>query len=251
MIAIFLLVIFCVRPVCAEVYTAEKTEGMGDCIYVAGSPDNYPVEFYDEDNSLYCGIIPDMLEIISKRSGVDFVYINGNKAEKNIMGDNLQVEIVSSSPNIGTLPYYKDYLELVSFEKDGRIVKSGLVFTSLADDELISKTKAAASYIPEDVKRGIYLSYAEKSSKTNHFWLAILLLTCLLLTIAVVLLTFRIKRIRKKNEADKMTDYETGMGNLQFFKYHFRYTISDISRSLYYIAYIILDSSYLRSYHGE
>ena len=38
MIAIFLLIIFGAQPVFAEVYTTEKTEGLGDCIYVAGSP---------------------------------------------------------------------------------------------------------------------------------------------------------------------------------------------------------------------
>lgn len=251
MIAIFLLIISCVQPAFAEVYTTEKTEGLGDCIYVAGNPDNYPVEFYDEENNAYCGIIPDMLRTISARSGVDFVYINGNKADKNTMGENLQVEIVSSSENISTLSYYKDYLELVSFEKDGKTVKSGLVFTSLTDDVLISKTKAAASEIPEDVKSGIYLSYVAENAKINYIWIVIALVFCLSLLASVILLIFRIKRIRKENEADKMTDSETGMGNLQFFKYHFRYTISDISRSLYYIAYIILDSSYLRSYHGD
>jgi len=251
MIALVLLIISCVQPAFAEVYTTEKTEGFGDCIYVAGRSDNYPVEFYDKENNAYCGIIPDMLRIISERLDIDFVYINGNKTDKNAMGENLQVEIVSSSVPDSSLPYYKDYLELVSFEKDGETVKSGLVFTSLADDELILRTKAAASDISENVKIGIYLSYAVESLKVNYFWLIISLFVCLLLIIAVVLLILRIKRIRKENAADKMTDAETGMGNLQFFKYHFRYTISDISRSLYHIAYIILDSSYLRSYHGD
>ena len=65
-----MLVILSVQPVFAEVYTTEKTEGFGDCIYVAGSPDNYPVEFYDEDKKAYCGIIPDMLTVISERSGL-------------------------------------------------------------------------------------------------------------------------------------------------------------------------------------
>jgi len=85
----------------------------------------------------------------------------------------------------------------------------------------------------------------------SYIWILMALACCLCLLATVILLIFRIKRIRKENEADKMTDSETGMGNLQFFKYHFRYTISDTSRSLYHIAYIILDSSYLRSYHGE
>ena len=251
MIALVLLIISCVQPAFAEVYTTEKTEGFGDYIYVAGNHDNYPVEFYDEENNAYCGIIPDMLGIISERSGVDFVYINGNKADKNAMGENLQVEIVSSSANDSTLSYYKDYLELVSFEKDGETVKSGLVFTSLSDDTVISKIKTVANEISEEVKSGIYLSYAVENSKINYFWLIISLFVCLLLIVAVVLLILRLKRIRQENAVDKLTDSETGMGNLQFFKYHFRYTISDISRSLYHIAYIILDSSYLRSYHGD
>ncbi len=81
MIAIFLLIIFCAQPVFAEVYTTEKTEGFGDFIYVAGAPDNYPIEFYDEEKDAYRGIIPDMLKIISEHSSVGFVYINGNKAD--------------------------------------------------------------------------------------------------------------------------------------------------------------------------
>lgn len=251
MIAVVLLIISCVQPAFAEVYTTEKTEGLGNCIYVAGNPENYPVEFYDEDKKAYCGIIPDMLGIISERSNVDFVYINGNKADKNALGENLQAEIVSSSAPDSSLSYYKDYLELVSFEKDSERVESGLIFTSLSDDTVISKIKTAANEISKDVKNGIYLSYAVKSSKTNYFWLIISLFVCLLLIVAVALLILRLKRIRKENAVDKLTDSETGMGNLQFFKYHFRYTISDISRSLYHIAYIILDSSYLRSYHGD
>ena len=246
-----MLVILSVQPVFAEVYTTEKTEGFGDCIYVAGSPDNYPVEFYDEDKKAYCGIIPDMLTVISERSGVDFAYINGNKTDKITMGENLQVEIVSSSANDSKPPYYKDYLELVSFEKDGKTVKSGLVFTSLADDTVISKIKTAANGISEDIKSGIFLSYATESSKINYLLLFLTLGICLILIAAIILLILHIGRIRKEHSADKLTDSETGMGNLQFFKYHFRYTISDISRSLYHIAYIILDSSYLRSYHGD
>ncbi len=232
MIALVLLSISCTYSVSAEVYTTEKTQGMANCIYVAGSPDMYPIEFYDEKKESYCGIITDILGIISERSGVDFVYNNGNKTDKNSMGENLQVEIVSSSENDSTLPYYKDYLELVSFEKDGETVKSGLVFTTLADSDVISKIKASANEISENVKNGIYLSYVVENTKMSYILLAFVLGIFLILLIAVVLLILHIKRIRKENAADKMTDSETGMGNLQFFKYHFRYTISDISRSL-------------------
>ena len=251
MIVFIGLFAFFVQPVFAEVVTTEITEGYADYVYIAGDPKNYPIEYYDETNEKYCGIIPDLLEIISERSGVNFVYINGNKTNKNNLGENLQIDIVSSATGDSSLAYYKDYLKLVSFEKDGKTVESGLVFTSLADDVMIPKIKTAESEISENIKSGIYLSYAIESGRTNYLLILLALVFCLLLIIAIVLLVLRIKRIRKEHSADKMTDAETGMGNLQFFKYHFRYTISDISRSLYHIAYIILDSSYLRSYHGD
>ncbi len=73
------------------------------------------------------------------------------------------------------------------------------------------------------------------------------LVPVLLVLIAVLLV--KIRQVKKEKEAGKMTDTETGIGNLQFFKYHFKYTIGDILRSTYHVAYIILDSTYLRPYH--
>ena len=240
---------FCAQPVFAEVITTQNTEGYADYLYVAGNPDNYPIEYYDEDARAYKGVIPDLLGRISKHSGLNFVYINGNKNERIEMGENLQADIISSLE--ANTSYAKDYLELISYEKNGETKKTGLAFTTIADDGEISAIKTAANKISEIEKSGIYLSYASQNSKISYKWLiGTLVLSVILLTIVVFLL-LRIRRIRKENEVDKMTDAETGMGNLQFFKYHFRYTISDISRNLYHIAYIILDSSYLRSYHGD
>ena len=237
------------QPATAEVITTPSTDGYADCIYVAGSPDSYPLEYYDTDAKEYRGIIPDLLGIISESSGLDFVYINGNKDDRFEMGKNLQADIVSSAN--GNMPFGKDYLELVSYEEDGKTVKSGLVFTPLCDDAKASLIKEKAGEISEAKKRGIYLSYASEKTKFGYKYLAGALAVLIVMAGAIVLLILRIKNIQRKNEADKMTDAETGMGNLQFFKYHFRYTIGDVARNLYYIAYIILDSSYLRSYHGD
>ena len=251
-IIVFLIVIaFFIQPVMAEVITTEKTEGYAEYLYVAGSPDNYPIEYYDQDTNSYKGVIPDLLKEISENSGINFVYINGDKKDKNMLGENLQVDIVSSAGDSKNLSYKKDYLKLISYKDSGKIVQCGLVFTTLADDGKIVAIKDAVSKISPDRKTEIYLSYASEKSKTNYIWIGITLFICLLLTAFIIFLSVRIGRMKKENAVDKMTDSETGMGNLQFFKYHFRYTISDISRNLYHIAYIILDSSYLRSYHGD
>lgn len=240
---------FFVQPVFSEVITTQRTEGYAEYIYVAGNPDNYPIEYYDKETKSYKGVIPDLLWEISARSGLDFVYINGDKKNREMLGENLQVDIVSSVD--GSASYGKDYIELVSYEKEGEIIKTGLSFTSLADETKVAQIKSAVGEIAMAERDGIYLSYASQNTKIHYKWLIGAGLLLLLFLIFTIVLIIRIKRIRNENEADRMTDTETGMGNLQFFKYHFRHTIGDISRNLYHIAYIILDSSYLRSYHGE
>jgi len=246
-----LLVVFAffVQPVFAEVVTTQKTEGYANYVYVAGNPDNYPIEYYDEDTKSYKGVIPDLLQKVSERSDIDFVYINGDKKDRNALGKNLQVDIVSSED--ATASYGKEYLEVLSYEQNGEIVKCGIAFTQLADDGQIAKITQAFDEISPDERNGVYLSYASQSTKANYIWLIGVAILFVLLVIFIIVLALRIKKIRRQTELDKMTDPETGMGNLQFFKYHFRYTIGDISRNLYYLAYIILDSGYLRSYYGD
>ncbi len=246
-----LLAAFCAIPTQAEVLTTEKTEGHAEYVYIAGSPDAYPIEYYDEEKREYCGIVPDLLREISERAGVDFVYINGDKKDKHMLGKNLQVEIVSSARGDENEAYRKEYLPLVSYTETNETVTYGLMFTALSDEMKTARIKKAADAITAEEKNAIYLSYAAKHEKVNYEGLVLALIFSLLLLLLVVRMSIRIRRIRRENEVDKMTDSETGMGNLQFFKYHFRYTIGDIARSLYHVAYIILDSSYLRSYHGD
>ncbi|MBR2405153.1 MAG: EAL domain-containing protein [Clostridia bacterium] len=243
------MLLFFAQPALAEVVTTHGTQGYADYLYVAGNPDNYPIEYYDEDAKAYMGVIPDLLSEISRHTALNFVYINGNKNDRYEMGENLQADIISSLD--ANTPYGKEYLELISYEQNGKIQKAGLVFTSIASDDEIFAIKTAANKISESKKNGIYLYYASQISKTGYKWFIGALVLLFILLVFITFLFLRLRRTRKENQIEKMTDAETGLGNLQFFKYHFRYTIGDISRNLYYIAYIILDSSYLRSYHGD
>lgn len=249
--AIAIIAMICSQSVFATVITTEKTEGYADYVYVAGSADNFPIEYYDAELKSYCGVIPDMLKKISDISGINFVYINGDKQDKNMLGENLQVDIVSSVSDSENMPYIKDFIELVSYEKDGELIKCGLGFTSHLDAAKISAVRSVTDKISTEERNGIYLSYTSDNAKKDYKLIVFVSIIALMLAITAFILLARIKRVKREYAANKMIDAETDMGNLQFFKYHFRYTISDISRNLYHIAYIILDSSYLRSYHGD
>lgn len=238
-------------PAFGAVYTTPKTEGMGDCVYLAGDPDNYPFEYYDADEERYCGIIPDLLQKISDGTGADFVYINGDGTDKELLGKNLQVEGVSSAQDDPTLPYYKAYVNLLEYQQEGITKRIGLVFTTRASDQLIASVAAMATAIPAAEKNGLSLTYAHTEEPADYRWLLVSLGLCVLLLVVIVLLQQRMRRIKERSYADKMTDGDTGLGNLQGFKHFFRHTITDVARPLYYLVYVILDSSYLRSYHGE
>ncbi len=103
-------------------------------------------------------------------------------------------------------------------------------------------------------------TYAEEKGQFAPFtdsvtvvsiWVIAILCVCALLFAAIWVLELRIKHMKLEQIADKTIDAETGMGNLQFFNDRFKNTMGEVSRNFYYLAYIVLDISYLRSYYKE
>ncbi len=85
----------------------------------------------------------------------------------------------------------------------------------------------------------------------DHKWVIMYVAMVLLLLVIIGLLIIRIRKIRRDSISEKLQDEETGIGNLKYFQYHFHYTLGDIARNRYFIAYIILDTSYLETYYGK
>ena len=82
--------------VCAQVdSTSEQTAGTA--IYVAGNPDMYPIEYYNEETESYVGILPELYDQISEKYGMDICYVSsGMKNSQKRLASNCQVEIVSA-----------------------------------------------------------------------------------------------------------------------------------------------------------
>ena len=73
-------------PVYAAVYTVPSDSGEADTVYVAGNPNAYPLEYYSKEDKAFCGVFPDMLKVVSEKTGISFTYIsasnrNGGKGE--------------------------------------------------------------------------------------------------------------------------------------------------------------------------
>ena len=250
-ILVFSLLTLNLMPASAEVYTTEKTEGFADCIYVLGNHDSFPLEYYNEETKAFEGVMPDLLKTVSVKTGIDFVYINGGNDDIDNLAENLQAELISGYDVNCVKEYAEDTIEVFSYTTDENLSKLGFAFTELADENLKNKLKTAISEISHNDIDGLLMKHSAKQSNSNPWLLFVLIAVGIILVFLIILLIVQNKKIKKKNRIDMMTDTETGIGNLAYFKHKFENTLGDFQRSISYVAYIILDSSYLRSYHGD
>lgn len=228
-------------------------------IFVAGNPDFYPIEYYDSQEKCYKGVLPEILDDISEQSGYSFSYIHRKNADSKELAENLQVEIVSSYVIEGTHPIGKthpdqnthsDYVKAVTYTVDGKTYEIGFAFTEIADDALKNAVKSGVSAIDLTKINGMFVSGSiEKPGIDSIFWW-LLAIICVLFALLVTMLALKIRSERRKHHEKATTDEETGIGNKLYFKTQFEESITDLSRRLYYVAFLMLDSDYIKSYYG-
>ena len=102
------------------------------------------------------------------------------------------------------------------------------------------------------------LSHSQKSTIESDMYLlsekyddlfvfsGVVTILCVLLLLIVLIAFIKIKKMNKKIHFNKVTDLETGIGNLAFFEHNFKNTIPAMQRNMYYLAYIIVDSNFLQ-----
>lgn len=235
--------------------TGEPT-GDSDTVYVAGNPDWYPVEYYDEDSKSYEGILPELLEKITDETGLEFTYVEaGSEDQRQLLADNKQVEMISGCRiDEGWL---KDAdvtpsQVMLSIPAEEGQIEVCFAFTEIADETLISRIEGAISEITEQEVSGICIQFlTEHSQKQQYPWVLIITIAVILLSIVIMILAVRLRRYRKKFAQDARIDPLTGIWNKNYFLDFFEKFISDQYRNLYCITYIGFDIVRVNQYYGE
>lgn len=248
--AIVLLgVLFACIPVCAKV-TSTKQPTAADTVYIAGNPDMYPLEFYNEKTECYEGILPKIYEQISKQTKIDFTYVSADSEDRQKeLCENFQVEIASAHRK-GDISLSKE-IELFSYDKDGKKQTVCIGFTKIMDSDMVMAVEKAVKSADKNVWMSAAMQLEDKSQSAKAVLWLIIAISVLVVALISTFVCIIVKRRRNhaKNQT-KMIDELTGIGNLSYFEDSYSHHISHAMRPLYYVAYIAIDVEKIETYFG-
>lgn len=228
----------------AEVFTEKTVGGSADSVYIAGNPDLYPIEYYDSDTDTYKGLLPDIFNEVSEKTGINFTYISaGSKNEQKSLYLNNQVEIVSAIPSNSNKFKDIETISIITVEYDDKTVDYSIGFTKLLSDSQKASIISSLSDISQYKKSGWLINNAK-----NDFWVAkrnfylIISAAVLLFTAAIVsIIVIITKKRKRKAKINEMIDEKTGIGNAEYYVYAFEKLISEQAKNLYNSAYFSFD----------
>ena len=228
-------------------------------IYVAGNPDLYPIEYYDEDTETYQGVIPQLLEQFSKQSNYKIKYYNKvSKDERAQLAANRQVDLISGCVESETFVNTENE-SIVAFEtvKNGKPVSYKIYFSEVAPESLKADLQNYFSGVTQEVKTGILVDVKEHTPiRTKSLIQASIIslsLAVLILITALILLIRKSRRKLKKYEQNLETDETTGIGNTDYLVRYYNSLLNDKNRILYsmFCFYIDTDRMERMSSHKE
>ena len=248
--ATILLCIFSISAsVSADVVSTQEPTA-GNAIYIAGNPDMYPLEYYNEDKECYEGILPSLYKEISEQTGTQFAYIAADREDRQKeLAENFQVEIVSAYHK-GEISVAQE-IELFSYAKDGREYTVCVGTTKVIDPDIAAKIVSAV----QAAEKNVWLSAAmalERPAASRSTFLGLVFVIAILMIALTVLIVIILKkrRARLAKEKTKLIDPMTGIGNSDYFQDCYSHHISPATRQLYYVGYIAIDIEKIETYFG-
>ncbi|MCI7619368.1 MAG: EAL domain-containing protein [Firmicutes bacterium] len=209
----------------ADVSTTAEPTGDAGCVYIAGDPDGFPMEYYNEATHEYEGIMPDALKLVSEKTGLDFVYISaGTEDQRQRLLKNNQVQMITGYATVE--------------------------FSDVASDKLKKRVTSALNGITDREWKELSQNYLyEGDRNTEPQWQRLLKRWhWALITPVVIILLICIAKERKKAFVAGMEDGTLRMGDENYFSYNFDKKIRENLRQIYYIFFISIDNDYVKHF---
>lgn len=210
-------------------------EEKDNTVYVAGNPNLYPIEYYDNESKTFQGLIPNVLADFSRNGAYKIEYLDTqNHDMRRQKAENLQSELISGCVQSEfSDALWQDGVVVLDVMQDGNIVEYKILFTQIADETLKNSLKEYFSNITASEKNRLLIGEATNKKMSISFgtWIWIIMFAFVFLTIFVVLAVYLKKRILK-NMKYKI-DTVTGIGNDRYLAERYHQLIHDKNRILY------------------
>lgn len=218
-------------------------------IYVAGNPDAYPIEYFDEQTQTYQGVIPQLLSRFSSSSQYEIVYYQpGERDARARLGKNNQVDLLSGYLEEEYVPSSVDSVPLFSTQEDGETQTYCIHLTRAAPEHLASDLLDFSQAVPQEAVSGILIDTATATHDSGLSSTATeaLLVTVALLACGIGLLILHYRKRLSLALAEAQSDPITGIGNLTYLERQYKRQISSRNRVLYHLVYFFVDTDHLR-----
>ncbi len=242
-------------PVYAAVYTVPSDSGEADTVYVAGNPNAYPLEYYSKEDKTFCGVFPDMLKVVSEKTGISFTYISASsKNRQKELSRNNQVELLTVLSDKQGECKVDELLPVLEFYSKGENTTYCIGFTEITSPELIGKIKNAFSEISEEEKMGFLLANSNNNPDVNNKNRVIKITAfssaAVFIVICSIIIVIAVKRKNRSNQ-DSMIDELTGIGNAEYYNYAFEQLLTRQSKNLYAVFYLACEVEKISGEYGE
>lgn len=240
----------------ASVSSTQEAAGDADTVYVAGNPDWYPVEYYDQNTHTYEGLLPELLELVGENTGLKFTYIQaGTKDQRRRLAENGQVELASgcaADETWLTENGIRAGKTIYSVPSENGEIQVCLAFTRIADESLIRRVEDEISGMSPQTLSDISVQFLMENQEKEDWRAAAACAGAALLLLAVIVMqAVKLRRYKRSARRNEQVDALTGIGNKACFAEFFDTFISDQYRSLYYVIYIGFDIERVNQYYGE
>lgn len=226
-----------------------------DTVFVAGCPDRYPIEYYDEKCDAYCGVLPDLLSRIGEETGLSFVYLNGGGRDRRAaMAVNKQADVVSAYVMDDTA-FSECELQgavfVLTAENEGIMEKIGFAFTSSMPEELRTVMSDALAEIEAESITTLSLQYAGKEDSRNPLWTYLICAAVLLLAAVFLIIYLQRRKQRSLDTVKNMTDPLTGLGNTVYLSDFIKNKLPEDYMGQYSLIYFGFEIVKVNKYYGE
>lgn len=250
-----MLCVFCLYGIFTSNWSAWAAEP--SLIYVAGNPNAYPIEYYDDETQQYQGLIPELLHTFSASSSFRIVYLDGASGDdRQQLSQNRQAELISGcvASDGFSESQWAEGVTVLRTGQEGAQQEYRILFTEIADERLRTELTAFFSDVTEAERSGILVDTARENRQTGiASWVLPAACAAAALLAAVIPLCVawrcRIKEIEARRRLE--TEEVTGIGSYAYLRMAYQRLVNDKNRVLYYMVYLQADTDVLRRFSGD